>query len=119
VVDDELTVGPEEVGKRDGLLLAGLVERGEYVWLGDFDDGQVAALGRDGVTRAREVLFLLEEREAGDAVFGRRGDLQTRRRLGRSGRKKGETWGGQGILLQWPSLWSVVRYGRACGKARS
>jgi hypothetical protein len=39
VVDDELTVGAEEVGKRDGLLLARLVERGEYVRLADFDDG--------------------------------------------------------------------------------
>lgn len=82
VVDNELAVGTEQFDKRDGLLLAGLVESGEGVWFGDFDDGQVAALGGDSIVGAGEVLFFLEEREAGGAVLGRGGDLQRGGTLG-------------------------------------
>ena len=107
VVDYELAVRPEEVRKRDGLLIAGRVKRGECVWLGDFDDRQVAALGGDGVVGAGDVLFFLEERQAGGAMLGRRGDLRRRGRLGwcSGKRREGgkwettcENWRGQGIL---------------------
>jgi hypothetical protein len=70
VVDYELAVGAEEVGESDSLLLSSLVERGEGVGLGYFDDGKGAALGSESITGAGEIFFLLEEGYAGGAVLG-------------------------------------------------
>jgi hypothetical protein len=75
VVDDELAVGAEEVGDGDGRLLAGCIERSQGIWLGHFDDGEVAALGGEGVAGAGQVFFFLEQGEAGGAVLGGGDDL--------------------------------------------
>ena len=75
VVDDELAVGAEEVGDEDGRLLAGRIERSQGIWLGHFDDGEVAALGGEGVAGAGKVFFFLEQGETGGAVLGGGDDL--------------------------------------------
>jgi hypothetical protein len=102
VVDYELAVGTEEVGEGGGLLLSGRVERGEGVRLGNFDDGEGAALGSERIAGAGEAFLLLEEGEAGGAVLGGRCNLWwdvTRVRLrGEKGRAGGgvEVWKGMG-----------------------
>jgi hypothetical protein len=75
VVDDELAIGTEEVGQGDTRLFPGGIERSEGIRLGHFDDGQVAALGGEGVAGPGEILFLFKEGNASGAMLGGGGDL--------------------------------------------
>lgn len=72
MVDDELLLVAEKVGEGGGNEVGAL----EGVVLGYFNEGELAALGGEGVRELGQVFLLLEESLSGLQPFGVRSDLR-------------------------------------------